>query len=1225
MPLLSKDTKAQPKAPTSSSSNSAGDNRENARTISGSASSGSVVLVEAAERRCLASLVSTVDGLFTAHASPHVSNALWSTDDGVGDEDTHTLTAKLRGEIAVMPPHPLCSAAVENGDDDIGDDIGDDDCNDDEGGSSSSSSDDGEECCDAGEDDCGCWSGDEDGEKDDNGGEASLSFSSSPDSRASSSSASSLTLRVEVGDSSPSLSTSSPPSPPPPPSPFPAPSSEWPGWDSAAQRRMARRVASALVRAASQGRSANFKVTESAADQLLRFLTPNSVQALVEAGGPCGSLVALLTGIALTALVSAVVADALIHRLLGGTAHARHRKRDLLSRYLLRRQQGGGAGDEDDEVGGDSLLAGYGDCACRLCSGDVHRGESIGKGGFGEVFLCHLKGGKNVAGHGASAPSAAANGGSDSGEGADLAATSEEERDGRQRCRHVVKMIRADFERDVTVLQDALDEAKNLLSLEHDHIVRYTDVFVHRDVAALRNRRRRSLYGLSPRRQTATNKDDDDDDCEKDKNDYDDANDSSKDDANNEDESLGCDFICIVMEYCAGGTLLEHVAEGVPIPLDVTVNIVRQMVCALAYMHSRHLVHFDIKLENIFLAAAASPPSPSLNTPSLNSSSDKKTKSRRRRRHHRHQNPQQSHHDKKNEQQQHQQQHEQDLSERGNDGGGGGYVVKVGDFGLAMRRANRPLSQMIFSPHASSASLSSSSFFPKTSITLPSPSSSTSASSISSSLARCLARVGNQYQEVQRNVISLPRQKMSRRSVSSTGAPVSTATATGGVAVMCHRRVLTQSNDDDVGTEQQQKTCDSESGYLYPGGLMFSCERGIVAGTAPYQPPECFREGTDVESLGAEVDVWALGCIIYEAVTCTSLPLEPPYLGQLALRRRQQHNSSSEDTSTTTKEKIFTTTERNDLVDDDGVGLIMDGDGATNMATTSNSSDDTTTPTASVSSNENIDGDAREDGNASSNDEEELKDGEVDGNEEGEKDATDDGVDASDEEKDHQGGSRGSGKSLIIWEDVFADMLQNFDEQMESMVTFALADDTESFTIPGKEEPPRTASSTDTDGDGDDYINYDDANQDSGDTVIHKKKTSKRSLRTAILASHRGLRDLMVSCLNPDARKRPNLVDIVAQSAKCLYKGGKDEGGRKGGGGGCDIGDRSTTNESFGEGKYRTAKHQQKRQLRRQQRKNDGDSTTMAHSVISENKWWWLRAFEPEPLCLGQLTSQTCN
>jgi len=335
---------------------------------------------------------------------------------------------------------------------------------------------------------------------------------------------------------------------------------------------MARRVASALVRAASQGRSANFKVTESAADQLLRFLTPNSVQALVEAGGPCGSLVALLTGIALTALVSAVVADALIHRLLGGTAHARHRKRDLLSRYLLRRQQGGGAGDEDDEVGGDSLLAGYGDCACRLCSGDVHRGESIGKGGFGEVFLCHLKGEKDVAGHGASAPSAAANGGSDSGEGADLAATSEEERDGRQRCRHVVKMIRADFERDVTVLQDALDEAKNLLSLEHDHIVRYTDVFVHRDVTALRNRRRRSLYGLSPRRQTATNKDDDDDDCEKDKNDYDDANDSSKDDANNEDESLGCDFICIVMEYCAGGTLLEHVAEGVPIPLDVIMN-----------------------------------------------------------------------------------------------------------------------------------------------------------------------------------------------------------------------------------------------------------------------------------------------------------------------------------------------------------------------------------------------------------------------------------------------------------------------------------------------------------------------------------------------------------------------------------------------------------------------------------------------------------------------------
>eukprot|EP00968_Pinguiococcus_pyrenoidosus_P012802 scaffold1140_cov251-Pinguiococcus_pyrenoidosus.AAC.5 len=62
----------------------------------------------------------------------------------------------------------------------------------------------------------------------------------------------------------------------------------------------------------------------------------------------------------------------------------------------------------------------------------------------------------------------------------------------------------------------------------------------------------------------------------------------------------------------------------------------------------------------------------------------------------------------------------------------------------------------------------------------------------------------------------------------------------------------------------------------------------VVGGTAPYQAPECF-DGTPSEQLTAKVDGWALGCALYEAVTCTSLHLEEPYVGQLALGGEEWH------------------------------------------------------------------------------------------------------------------------------------------------------------------------------------------------------------------------------------------------------------------------------------------------------------------------------------------------
>jgi serine/threonine protein kinase len=47
-------------------------------------------------------------------------------------------------------------------------------------------------------------------------------------------------------------------------------------------------------------------------------------------------------------------------------------------------------------------------------------------------------------------------------------------------------------------------------------------------------------------------------------------------------------FLCIDLEYVATGVLL---------PLDVVVNTFLQIISALNHIHSKGIVHFDVKLE----------------------------------------------------------------------------------------------------------------------------------------------------------------------------------------------------------------------------------------------------------------------------------------------------------------------------------------------------------------------------------------------------------------------------------------------------------------------------------------------------------------------------------------------------------------------------------------------------------------------------------------------------
>ena len=57
----------------------------------------------------------------------------------------------------------------------------------------------------------------------------------------------------------------------------------------------------------------------------------------------------------------------------------------------------------------------------------------------------------------------------------------------------------------------------------------------------------------------------------------------------------------VVMELCAGGDLLNYVRKRRRVKEEVAKHIIRQVLEALGYMHSRMIIHRDIKLDNILL------------------------------------------------------------------------------------------------------------------------------------------------------------------------------------------------------------------------------------------------------------------------------------------------------------------------------------------------------------------------------------------------------------------------------------------------------------------------------------------------------------------------------------------------------------------------------------------------------------------------------------------------
>ncbi|WP_062105119.1 Stk1 family PASTA domain-containing Ser/Thr kinase [Bacillus niameyensis] len=61
------------------------------------------------------------------------------------------------------------------------------------------------------------------------------------------------------------------------------------------------------------------------------------------------------------------------------------------------------------------------------------------------------------------------------------------------------------------------------------------------------------------------------------------------------------DIYYIVMEYVDGMTLKQYIQNYHPIPIEKTIDIMKQLTSAVAHAHQNHIVHRDIKPQNILI------------------------------------------------------------------------------------------------------------------------------------------------------------------------------------------------------------------------------------------------------------------------------------------------------------------------------------------------------------------------------------------------------------------------------------------------------------------------------------------------------------------------------------------------------------------------------------------------------------------------------------------------
>ena len=69
------------------------------------------------------------------------------------------------------------------------------------------------------------------------------------------------------------------------------------------------------------------------------------------------------------------------------------------------------------------------------------------------------------------------------------------------------------------------------------------------------------------------------------------------------------DFYCLVLDFYPGGNLCDMIGsqEGFKLQEEIARLLFRQILAGLGYLHSKSIIHRDIKLENILLGFSPGP------------------------------------------------------------------------------------------------------------------------------------------------------------------------------------------------------------------------------------------------------------------------------------------------------------------------------------------------------------------------------------------------------------------------------------------------------------------------------------------------------------------------------------------------------------------------------------------------------------------------------------------
>jgi len=208
-------------------------------------------------------------------------------------------------------------------------------------------------------------------------------------------------------------------------------------------------------------------------------------------------------------------------------------------------------------------------CACGLCVGRYRDTDYfLGSGGFGSVHLIETTVSTTGSGGGFGFLGSAVRGRA----GNNTEKTSKVEQ-------LVAKMVAVE---DITALDEHQREAKQLLTLSsHKNIVSYVDDFVHVEFG-LSGGGISALWGADKKNGRSTS-------------------------SFFRDRLNPRNFCVIIQEYCQGGDLRDQINYHYNSFTEEKVNTwFQELVSAVEHLHSKNIIHRDVKSQNVFLASDGS-------------------------------------------------------------------------------------------------------------------------------------------------------------------------------------------------------------------------------------------------------------------------------------------------------------------------------------------------------------------------------------------------------------------------------------------------------------------------------------------------------------------------------------------------------------------------------------------------------------------------------------------